>query len=225
MLIDRYQIGPFTLTDCRSDLLLLERSVARISTDTHRDFMFQVYLDRTVQNVSVRGSGRAGAPSVANVLVLDMNEPVRMQRNACRLIAFFVPGEVIEEVFPDPEALHGRALRGYNTAHGAGVIQHVVTLAQNIAHMTLSRGARGGTRSGSTSCSGVRQAGTPERRCASGGARRYVGCGTSLHPGEPVEHGTLSPSAYSTHCRFHAVLSIACSSRKAASGPISDISG
>ena len=142
--IDRYQIGPFTLTDCRSDLLLLERSVARISTDTHRDFMFQVYLEGTVENVSVRGSGRAGAPSVANVLVLDMNQPVRMQRNACRLIAFFVPGEVIEEVFPDPEALHGRALVG-TTPLTELVIQHVVTLAQNIAHMSAAE-AQGAVR-------------------------------------------------------------------------------
>lgn len=133
--IDRCRIGPITYTDCRSDLLVLERSLARISTDKLRDFVFQVFLEGSVENLSVRGSGRAGEPSVASIVAMDMDQPFRMQRNACRVIKFFVPGELIQAVFPNPEAIHGRTLPS-TTPLMQLIIQHAAALAQNIVHMS-----------------------------------------------------------------------------------------
>jgi AraC-like DNA-binding protein len=133
--IDRYQVGELVFTDCRSDLMVLERSLARISTDRVRDFVFHVFLEGGVENLAVRTSQRDPTPSVASILALDMNQPVRMQRQACRVLTFFVPGELVQEVFPDPEAIHGRTLHG-STPLVRLIIEHVATLSQNIAYMS-----------------------------------------------------------------------------------------
>jgi AraC-like DNA-binding protein len=132
--IDRYQVGELVFTDCRSDLIVLERSLARISTDRVRDFVFHVFLEGGVDNVAVRTSQRKPTPSLASVLALDMNQPVRMQRHACRVIAFFVPGELVQEVFPDPEAIHGRVLDG-SMPLVQPIIEHVAELSRKIVWM------------------------------------------------------------------------------------------
>jgi len=139
--IDRYQVGELVLTDCRSDQMLLERSLARISTDKARDFVFHVFLEGGVGNVSVRAQPRESSPSVASILALDMSQPVRMQRHACRMLTFFVPGALVEEVFPDPEAIHGRTIHG-TTPLTQLVIEHVTALSQNIAHMSADAAER-----------------------------------------------------------------------------------
>jgi hypothetical protein len=133
--IDRYQVGELVSTDCRSNLIVLERSLARISTDRVPDFVFHVFLEGGVENVAVRTSRRDPTPSVACILALDMNQPVRMQCQACRVLVFFVPGELVQEVFPDPEAIHGRALHG-STPLARLIIEHVATLSQKIACMS-----------------------------------------------------------------------------------------
>jgi AraC-like DNA-binding protein len=135
--IDRYQVGDVVFTDCRSDLIVLERSLARISTDRVRDFVFHVFLEGGVENVAVRTSQRNPTSSPASVLALDMNQPVRMQRQACRVIAFFVPGELVQEVFPDPEAIHGRVLHS-SMPLVQPIIEHVATLSRGIARMSAA---------------------------------------------------------------------------------------
>jgi AraC-like DNA-binding protein len=132
--IDRYQVGELVFTDCRSDLIVLERSLARISTDRVRDFVFHVFLEGGVENVAVRASQRDPTPSPASILALDLNQPVRMQRRTCRVIAFFVPGELVQEVFPDPESIHGRVLHGSMPLVRL-IIEHVATLSRKIACM------------------------------------------------------------------------------------------
>jgi hypothetical protein len=110
--IDRYEVGDIVFTDCRSDAMRLERSLARISTDSVRNFAFHVFLEGDVQDVSVRSSPRGkDAPSSARVLALDMGQPVRMRRSDCRVLTFFLPGSLVEEVFPDPAAIHARAMQ------------------------------------------------------------------------------------------------------------------
>ncbi|WP_322032597.1 AraC family transcriptional regulator [Paraburkholderia sp. J76] len=139
--IDRYQIGDLVFTDCRSDLLLLERSQARISTDRVRDFVFHVFLAGAVENVAARGSQRKSAPSSASILALDMNQPVRMQRLPCRVITFFVPAALVQEVFPDPEAIHGRMLHASMPLVPL-IIEHVAALSAKIASMGAAEAAR-----------------------------------------------------------------------------------
>jgi AraC-like DNA-binding protein len=135
--IDRYKVGEFVFTDCRSDSMLLERSLARISTDRVRDYAFHVFLEGGVENVSVRSSSRDITSSVAGILALDMGQPVRMHRNACRVLTFFVPATLVEEVFPDPEAIHGRAMQA-TTPLTRLIIEHVAALSQTIADMSVS---------------------------------------------------------------------------------------
>ncbi|HXZ06559.1 MAG TPA: helix-turn-helix domain-containing protein [Paraburkholderia sp.] len=132
--IHRYQVGELAFTDCRSDVIVLERSLARISRDVVRDFALHVFLEGGVENVAIRATPRESTRSVATILALDMNQPVRMQRHACRVLTFFVPGKLVQEVFPDPETIHGRTLHG-STPLARLIIDHVATLAQNIAGM------------------------------------------------------------------------------------------
>ncbi|SOE99414.1 AraC-type DNA-binding protein [Burkholderia sp. OK233] len=133
--IDRYQVGELAFTDCRSDRMVLERSLARISTDKVRDFVFQVFLEGGVDNVAVRAAPHEGSRSVASILALDMTQPVRMHRHACRVLTFSVPGALVQEVFPDPDAIHGRTIHG-TTPLTRLIIEHVTALSQGIMHMS-----------------------------------------------------------------------------------------
>lgn len=133
--IDRYQVGELVFTDCRSDQMVLERSLARISTDKVRDFVFQVFVEGGVENVAVRATPHEGSRSVASILALDMSQPVRMHRHACRVCTFFVPGALVQEGFPDPDAIHGRTIRN-TTPLTRLVIEHVTALSHSIMHMS-----------------------------------------------------------------------------------------
>jgi AraC-like DNA-binding protein len=133
--IDRYSVGGLVFTDCRSDSMLLERSLARISTDNVRDYVFQVFLEGDVDNLTVRASPGNLASSKASILALDMGQPVRMWRNRARLLTFIVPGTVAAGVFPDPESIHGRTIHG-TTPLTRLIIDHVTALSQDIAHMS-----------------------------------------------------------------------------------------
>ncbi|QGZ57255.1 helix-turn-helix domain-containing protein [Paraburkholderia acidiphila] len=136
--IDRYEVGDLVFTDCRSDLLVLERSQARISTDRVRGFVFHVFLEGAVENVVTRASQRDSMPSPASVLALDLNQPIRMQRQACRVITFFVPGELVQKVFPDPEAIHGRMLHASMPLVPL-IIEHVATLSGRVASLSAGQ--------------------------------------------------------------------------------------
>ena len=65
--IDRYDIGPRRFTDCLSDALLLERSVARISTDNHRDYVFHIFT---------RGGGTSPSRGSACLVAKRIPRPV-----------------------------------------------------------------------------------------------------------------------------------------------------
>ena len=132
--IDRFQVGEVVLTDCRSDMMVLDRSLARISTDRVRDFVLHVFLEGAVENLAIRPSHRDPARAPVRILALDMNQPYRMQRLACRVITFFVPGALVQEVFPDPEAIHGRVLAGATPLERL-IVEHVTALSQTIACM------------------------------------------------------------------------------------------
>lgn len=132
--IDRFQVGELVFTDCRSDLMVLDRSIARISTDRVRDFVFHVFLEGGVDNIAVRAASRESNAACARILALDMNQPFRMQRQACRVITFFVPGALVQEVFPDPEAIHGRWLDGSLPLERL-IVEHVAALSKTIADM------------------------------------------------------------------------------------------
>lgn len=134
--IDRYDAGGIVFTDCRSDAMQLERSLARISTDNVRDCVFHVFLEGDVENVTTRSPARQKEmPASARVIALDLGQPVRMRRNDCRVLSFFVPGTLVEEVFPDPDAIHCRVMPG-DTPLARLALAQVEALGRDIAHMS-----------------------------------------------------------------------------------------
>ncbi len=149
--IDRYDVGDIVFTDCRSDAMLLERSLARISTDSVRDYAFHVFTEGDVADVTLRraATNSKTAPlAAAKFLALDLGQPVRMRRNACRVLSFFVPGALVEELFPDPEAIHGRVMQGDTMiarlamAHIAALGHDIATLSAPAAHDAVRTGAQ-----------------------------------------------------------------------------------
>lgn len=132
--IDRYKVGDLAFTDCRSDAVLLNRSLGRISTDPIRDYAFHVFLEGCAANVALRASPRDNAPTAGSILALDMGQPVRMHRTACRVLTLFVPGTLVGDIFPDPEALHGRLMQN-TTPLTRLIVEHMTLLSHNIADM------------------------------------------------------------------------------------------
>jgi AraC-like DNA-binding protein len=134
--IDRYKIDDLMFSDCRSDAMALDRSLARISTDPIRDYAFHVFLEGGVTDLAVRSSSsRDNLLSAGSILALHMGQPVRMQRSACRVATIFVPGALAGDIFPDPEALHGRLIAN-TTPLTQLIVETVTALSQDIADMS-----------------------------------------------------------------------------------------
>jgi AraC-like DNA-binding protein len=122
------------LTDCRSGSLRLERSLTRISRDRNRDFVFHVFLEGSANYPSTCAPTRRSQPASGKLLVLDLNRPFHMHRQACRLISLFAPGELLKDSLADPEALHGRIIDDSPLARL--LLAHFATLAGSIGKMT-----------------------------------------------------------------------------------------
>lgn len=132
--IDLYKLNNRTFTDCSSDHLLLDRSVARISTDSQRDYVFQVYTEGGIE--SIKGAGLdSRSPASASIMILDLNQPIRMQRSRCRVLTFFVPRPVIEQTLAHAESFHGRVLEN-KTPLTRLIIDHVAALSKSLPGMT-----------------------------------------------------------------------------------------
>jgi AraC-like DNA-binding protein len=105
--IERYRIDDRMFTDCTSDSLLLERTLPRISTDNHRDFVFQVFTRGCIETLDGLGLGHRQNVG-ASILVTDLDQPLQMLRSTCRVLSFFVPQPIVEAALPHADALHGR---------------------------------------------------------------------------------------------------------------------
>lgn len=138
--IDRYQIGDRRFTDCVSDPLVLERSVARISTDNHRDFAFHIFIRGNNDWLEGQTLQRQRLQSPASVLVLDLDQPMRMQRGACRVLTLFVPRAVVMGIIPHAEALHGRVFQ-QSSPLARLLIEQVLALSQKLSGMSLEEAA------------------------------------------------------------------------------------
>lgn len=129
--ISRYRIGQRLLTDCSSDAVLLERSVARISMDDRRDYAFHVFTEGGLDDLQGTSLNRSQAQPRASIVLLDMNQPVRMQRTACRVLTLFVPRAIVETALPNAEALHGRTFENV-TPMTQLVVEHVAALVREL---------------------------------------------------------------------------------------------
>jgi len=134
--IDRYQVGDLAMTHCRADALLLDRSIARISTDRSRGFAFHVFLSGATNSLSVHNQTRGNEPIEGSILVLDLDQPVRMHRSTCEVQTFFVSRSLVEEMFAHPDALHGRVLKGNASALTRLIVQQTRLLNTRLPHMS-----------------------------------------------------------------------------------------
>ncbi len=131
--IDRFDAGELVFTDCTTDELLLHRPIARISRDNIRSFVFHVFLEGGAELTAIHSARRQGAPCTGGILALDMDQPFRMLRHACRVLTFFVPGALLQNVLRDPAAIHGRVISRGPAARV--IIERAAALARNIQRM------------------------------------------------------------------------------------------
>lgn len=137
--IDRYRAGRLMFTDCRSDAMQLERSLVRISRDSIRDFALHVFLEGGVDAMTVRNGPRPAADgAAARVVAVDLGQPMRMRRQACRMLTLFVPAELVLEIFPDPQAIHGRMLQDA-TPLARLAIRQAAALGQSVRGLDLAQ--------------------------------------------------------------------------------------
>ncbi|CAB3789296.1 helix-turn-helix domain-containing protein [Paraburkholderia fynbosensis] len=129
--IDLYAVGGMVLTDCRTDPMLLERSVARVSTDTRRDYVFQLFLDGEVGHVTGMRKKRSDPGSVQGIVAFDLNQPFRAERPESRLLSLFVPAALVDEDWRDGAGIHGRIVRKEAPLAGV-VLEHLAAVAREI---------------------------------------------------------------------------------------------
>jgi AraC-like DNA-binding protein len=129
--IDLYAVGGMVFTDCSTDSMRLERSVARVSTDTRRDYVFQLFLEGEVGHVSGMRKKRSEAGSVQGIVAFDLNQPFRAERPKCRLLSLFVPAGIVDEGLRDGAGIHGRIVQKQSPLAGV-VLDHLAAVAREI---------------------------------------------------------------------------------------------
>lgn len=132
--IDRYQVGDYLFTDCTSDALLLERSIARISTDNKRDFVFHVFASGGIESMHSGNTYNVNTHGGASIVALDLNQSIRMKRSKCRVLTFFIRRERMETIFPHADSIHGRVCEN-TTPLTQLLIEQVASLAYGLPGM------------------------------------------------------------------------------------------
>jgi len=194
--IDRYVVNDLLFTDSFTDPLQIQRPVARISTDDNRSFAFHVFMSGGIGAVTALYPQRHIAQYDWGILALDLNQPFRMYRPAGRMLNFLVPRALVESVFPDADAIHGRVIADLSPQtrlifnHLTALGQHLPTMSQNEADSAIRTGAQllaaaFGKRSG---LHGNARAAT--RAAVFGMVRRYID--THLHQEELTPEGLLN---------------------------------
>ncbi|MDE1182436.1 AraC family transcriptional regulator [Paraburkholderia sp.] len=140
--IDRYSVDGLTFTDAQTDAHVLERSVARVSTDARRDFAFHLYLEGTLGAVTGMQRKRSEADATERgIIAIDLGQPFRIERTMCRVLTIFVPRAIVDHAIPDGgESIHGRILP-HRTAHTALIFDHIAAIAREIPTLDAHRGA------------------------------------------------------------------------------------
>jgi AraC-like DNA-binding protein len=109
--IDSFRYADLTFMDCRTDAISQSRTAARISTDNARQFVFHVLVDGQIETSTGLHPKRVANQATPGILALDMGQPMRMDRTGCRLLALFLPRELMASVLPEPESIHGKVIQ------------------------------------------------------------------------------------------------------------------
>lgn len=130
--IDFYAVGGMVFTDCRTPPMVLERSVARVSTDTRRDYAFHLFLEGSTGHVTGMRQKRSATSRPKSIVAFDMNQPFRVDRPACRVLTLFVPRAIVDAGLSDSESIHGRMLPT-DTLLGRLAWDHMAAIGNEIA--------------------------------------------------------------------------------------------
>ncbi len=130
--IDLYVAGGMIFTDSRTDAMVLERPVARVSTDSRRDYVFHLYLEGETGNITGMHRKRSAVGSVRGIVAFDLNQPFRVERPACRVLSLFVPKAVVDAGLPDAESIHGRVVQ-HGSPLAALVLNHIAATGREIS--------------------------------------------------------------------------------------------
>ncbi len=131
--IDRYLVADMSFTDCRCDGVTLQRSLARISTDSARHHAIQVFVEGSAGVVA--GERRNPQPSHGGILLTDLGQPIQMRREATRALSFFVPRTMMDVIFMEAEAAHGRIVET-DTPLSRLAVAHAAALGRDLPTMT-----------------------------------------------------------------------------------------
>jgi AraC-like DNA-binding protein len=131
--IDRYLVADMSFTDCRCDAVTLQRSLARISTDTMRHHAIQVFVEGSAGVVA--GARSNPQPAHGGILLTDLGQPIKMQREAVHVLSFFVPRKMMDAIFVEAEAAHGRIVEN-NTPLTRLAVENAAALSRELATMT-----------------------------------------------------------------------------------------
>lgn len=132
--IDSYTAANLTFMDCRTDPVSQARSVARISTDSVRQFVFHVAVEGSIETGTGSYPKRSALQTRPGILALDMNQPMQMTRSACRVQAFFLPRALVESVLPGAESIHGSVLE-YDSPLAREIPALLADLSRNLPGM------------------------------------------------------------------------------------------
>jgi AraC-like DNA-binding protein len=198
--IDSYRIKDLRVSDSRTDAFSQSRSVAQISTDNMRDYVFHVLLEGCIETVTGLYPQRKAMQSVPSILALDMNQPMRMERPACRVLAFFLPRAMVESILPAAESIHGRVIE-YTSPIARMIPAHLAalsrlhTMSANEAHSAVSTCAQLIALAFGKQASLSGNARTAARAALFGMARRYIQ--DNLHQPDLTPESVLNVSQLS----------------------------
>jgi AraC-like DNA-binding protein len=132
--IDTYLLKDLLFLNSRTDPLVQARSAARISTDNMRDYVFHIVMEGSIETVTGLYPQRKAAQTVPGILALDMGQTMRMERPACRVLAFFLPRALVESMLPDAESIHGRVVE-YTSPLTKLILNHLIALDRDLSTM------------------------------------------------------------------------------------------
>lgn len=142
--IDKYAVGDFVFTASRTDALTLERSLARVSTDARRDYVFHVFTEGeagTITGMRTKRSTVNSARAARGMVAFDLDQPFRVERPACRVLTLFVPKAVVDTAFPGADSIHGRVV-DQSSPLAQLVFDHATALSQNLPRMEVAQASK-----------------------------------------------------------------------------------
>jgi AraC-like DNA-binding protein len=107
---DSYRVDDFIFTDSFTAPVIMQRPIARISTDNLRHYVFSILIEGGIGDMSCLHRSPCNEPTRLGIAAIDLNQPMRIDRPASRLLTLFAPRGLVESNFPEAESIHGRFL-------------------------------------------------------------------------------------------------------------------